>query len=96
MDAVEISIKLNEQDKDINFEGNISLKTFFALINKKTEELKDHVIATSHSELEVYYLLQIERCDSDIMRTPLDKWQTMSKRTRHWTTFKRHFSKVDT
>jgi len=56
----------------------VTLKTFLALVDRNIEELNEHNIAASHSELMTRYLLQIEQCeDSELFCTALDKWNTM-------------------
>ena len=35
VNAIEINVKLQERDKAINFEGEVTLKTFFALVDNE-------------------------------------------------------------
>jgi len=73
----------------------VTLDTFFQLIDKKIVMLKDYDIATSHSELDAIYLLQIGQCNSKALRTALDQWNVMTKPMQTWTRFKKHFAEAD-
>lgn len=95
VDAIDLNVKLEERNEAIDFEGETTLKTFFQLIDKRIKELKKYNVASSHSELMVRYLLQLQQCDSDIIRNALDGWNTKSATDQTWVKFKEHFIEAD-
>jgi len=66
--AIDLNTELEECSKAIDFEGKTTLKTFYQIIDKRIKESKKHNLTSSHSELMVRYLLQLQQCDSDIIR----------------------------
>jgi len=60
IDAVNLNTKLEEQNKAIDFEGKITLKTFFQLVDNRIKELKKYNVAFTHNKIMVRYLLQFE------------------------------------
>ena len=95
VDAINLNVKLEERNEAIDFEGETTLKTFFQLIDKRIKELKKYNVASSHSELMVRYLLQLQQCDSDIIRNALDGWNMKSATDQTWVKFKEHFIEAD-
>ena len=95
VDAIDINEKLKERDEPIYFEGDMTLKAFFALVDNKIDELLEYGFSTSTSKLAACYLLQIEQCDSEVFCMALDKWNVLAKPMRAWTAFKQHFLEAD-
>ena len=96
VDVLDTNAKLAERDEPIDFEGDTSLNVFFKSRDKIIKELKeDHSITTSHTELMIKYLLQIAKCESDIMRVAYDEWNALAANAKTWKKFKEMFGTAD-
>ena len=86
---------LRERDVPLDFEGEESLKTQFARIEKVIKELKEHGITTSHTSLMATYLINIQGHGGEFLRVAFNEWCAMKATVKSWTKFKAHFSEAD-
>ena len=95
VDFVTIAERLEERNAPIDFEGAETLKSFFAKIDKLIKDLKTDHVATSHSELMINYLRQIEGQRAPEFREALTAWHNKSRVGQTWKKFKEIFGEAD-
>jgi hypothetical protein len=95
VDYLSITEKLAQRNAPIDFEGDESLKSFFARIDRLIKELRDDSVATSHSKLIVLYLGQLEGQGGPELREALSKWYALTEAQKTWGRFKTTFADAD-
>jgi hypothetical protein len=95
VDFVTIAERLEERNAPIDFEGAETLKSFFAKIDKLIKDLKTDHVATSHSELMINYLRQIEGQRAPEFREALTEWHNKGRTGQTWKKFKEIFGEAD-
>ena len=93
VDCIDVGELLAKRNVPIDFDGEVTLRTYFTRLNKLIATLTTHKVVTSESELMVFLLQQIKK-QGDFKDDVAD-WEIKTTANKTYANFRTHFIAAD-